>query len=420
MSFQCPIINVSFFTLDDYDLTDRTVLLRLDINSPIHPLTGEIMGDTRFRSHIPTIERLRNSRVVILAHQSRPGKSDFISLESHARRLERLLGRRVKFIDSICGTTALGAIRSMKSGDIIMLENTRFFSEDVFFDRDDSELMESSNMVQNLSSVVDVFVNDAFPAIHRHQTSLTGFTYKIPNIAGLLIQKETEAVDNFMHAGVKGCIAILAGAKIEDSISVAHSFIERKLVSRILVGGVVANAFIWASGRDIGKRNEEFIRNNNRHADKYLDICREILMDNRDIIHLPEDLILNPSRRRIDLNEEVPEDQIIADIGPDTIAAFSREIRKAKHIFINGPMGMYEIADYASGTNEILKEVANARALKLAGGGHTISALEMLGLENRIDHISTGGGALISYLSGEPMPVMESLSKSRDKFQDVK
>lgn len=415
-----PDYKRKFFTLDDYDLTDKTVLLRLDINSPIHPLTGEIMGDARFRSHIPTIDRLKNSKVVILAHQSRPGKADFTSLESHARRLERLLGRRVKYIDSICGPTALNAIRAMKSGDILMLENTRFFSEDVTFEKEDLESMETSNMVRNLSSVVDVFVNDAFPAIHRHQTSLTGFTNTIPNIAGMLIQKETEAVDNFLHANSKGSIAILAGAKIEDSISVARSFMERKLVSKILVGGVVANAFKWASGTNIGKRNEEFIRNNNKYVEKYLDICRDILKKNGDAIVMPIDFILNPSLRRISLNERIPDDQIIADIGPDTIASFSREIRAAKHIFVNGPMGMYELADYASGTREILKEVANSKALKLAGGGHTISALEMMGLENKIDHISTGGGALISYLSGEPMPVIESLVKSRDKFQDVK
>ncbi len=415
-----PDYKRKFFTLDDYDLTDKTVLLRLDINSPIHPLTGEIMGDTRFRSHIPTIDRLKNSKVVILAHQSRPGKADFTSLEAHARRLERLLGRRVKYIDSICGPTALNAIKSMKSGDILMLENTRFFSEDVIFEKEDLESMESSNMVRNLSSVVDVFVNDAFPAIHRHQTSLTGFTNTVPNIAGMLIQKETEAVDNFLHASSKGSIAILAGAKIEDSISVARSFMERKLVSKILVGGVVANAFTWASGTSIGKRNEEFIRNNNKNVEKYLDICRDILKKNGDAIVMPIDFILNPTLRRISLNERIPDDQIIADIGPDTIASFSREIRTAKHIFVNGPMGMYELADYASGTREILKEIANSKALKLAGGGHTISALEMMGLKDKIDHISTGGGALISYLSGEPMPVIESLVKSRDKFQDVK
>ncbi len=409
-----------FFTLDDYDLTDRTVLLRLDINSPIHPLTGEIMSDTRFKSHIPTIDKLRNSKVVIMAHQSRPGKSDFISMEYHARRLERLLGRRVKYVDSLYGPSVLGAIKEMKSGDIIILENTRFFSEDVVFEREDIESMESSNMVRNLSSVVDVFVNDAFPAIHRHQTSLTGFTNMIPNIAGLLIQKEIEAVESFVHSSSKGSIAILAGAKIEDSISVARAFTNTKTVSKILVGGVVANAFLWASGKDIGKRNEDFIRNNNKGYESHLKVCREILEKSSEMIILPVDFILNSSRKRIEINDTVPESQIIADIGPDSIATFSREIRKAKHIFINGPMGMYEIEDYASGTREIFTEVANSGAMKLAGGGHTISALEMMGLEKKIDHISTGGGALISYLSGEPMPVIESLKKSRDKFQEVK
>jgi phosphoglycerate kinase len=241
----------------------------------------------------------------------------------------------------------------------------------------------------------------------------------MPNVAGLLIQKETDALNVFLKGDRSKNLAILAGAKIEDSITVAKSFLEKGIVNHIIVGGVVANAFLWASGNRIGKKNEDFIIKNNKKYDAYLHICREMLEKYGDRILIPEDFVLNPSNRRVEKGEKIPDDQILADISLNSIAKFSDEIRKAESIFINGPMGMYEIEQYSFGTFEILREVASSTAMKIAGGGHTISAIEALNIENRIDHISTGGGALISYLSGEPMPVLESLRESRQYFEKV-
>lgn len=408
-----------FFNLDDFDMKGKTVLLRLDLNSPIHPLTGEIMSDTRFHSHVKTINRLKDSRVVILAHQSRPGKYDFVSLREHARVLQKILGRNVKFVDSLFGSEALAAIHSMRNGDILMLENTRFYSEDVVLDTSDFEVMEKTNFVRELSSACDFFVNDAFPAIHRNQTSLTGFTRVIPNIAGNLIQNETSSLNEFLNRKNGKKIAILAGSKIEDSIAVSRSFLLKNITEEILVGGVVANAFLWATGKDIGKKNRDFITKNNKKHEELIKTCRELVENYGDRIVMPEDFILNPSRARIHYLDKIPDDQILADIGPDTIAMFSEKIRGASAIFINGPMGMYELEDYSSGTYEILKEVARSEAMKIAGGGHTISAIETLKIQERIDHISTGGGALISYLSGEPMPVLEALKTSRKHFREM-
>lgn len=409
-----------FFDLDDFELKGKTILLRLDLNSPIHPITGEIMSATRFHSHIETINRLKDSKVVILAHQSRPGKYDFVSLKEHARVLQRILGRNVKFVDSLFGSEAIRTIQSMKNGDIIMLENTRFYSEDVVLDTNDLEVMEKTNFVKNLSAVCDYFVNDAFPAIHRNQTSLTGFTRMIPNIAGHLIQTETSSLNEFLNRKNGKKIAILAGSKIEDSIAVSKSFLEKNITQEIIVGGVVANAFLWASGKDIGQKNRDFIIKNNKKHETLIKTCKELVEMYGDKIVMPEDFILNPSRSRVHYLDKIPDDQILADIGPDSIALFSEKIREASAIFINGPMGMYELDDFSSGTYEILKEVANAEAMKIAGGGHTISAIENLKIQDRIDHISTGGGALISYLSGEPMPVLEALKNSRKHFREMK
>ena len=408
-----------FYTLDSFDLKGKVLLLRLDLNSPIHPITGEILSESRLKSHLETINDLRSSKVVIIAHQSRPGKNDFISLREHSRRLQRLVGRKITFVDSLFNNAAISEISRMKDGDIIMLENTRFYSEDVSLDTSDFDVMESTNFVKNLSHVIDYFVNDAFPAIHRPQTSLIGFTRLMPNIAGRLIEREVEALDRFLEGNEKPKVAILGGAKIDDSIAVSKAFLEKNIVEKIIAGGVVGNAFLMASGINIGKKNRDFIIKNNKNHEKLISICRELMEKYPKRIVLPVDCILNPSKRVLTLHSGVPDDEIMADIGPESVSIFRKAINDSKGIFINGPMGMYEIADYAGGTLEIFMAVAEANAIKIAGGGHTISVLESLKVMDKVDHVSTGGGALISYLSGEKMPVLEALKESHKRFFEV-
>ncbi|MHB8372902.1 MAG: phosphoglycerate kinase [Thermoplasmataceae archaeon] len=408
-----------FFTLDSFDLKGKVILLRLDLNSPIHPLTGEILSESRMKSHIDTINDLRSSKIVIIAHQSRPGKNDFTSLREHSRRLQRIIGRKIAFVDSLFNSEAVKRILEMKEGDIMMLENTRFYSEDVSLQTSDYDIMENTNFVKNLSSVIDFFINDAFPAIHRPQTSLIGFTRIIPNIAGRLIEKEVTALDKFLVGNEKPKIAILGGAKIDDSIAVSKSFLEKGIVEKIIVGGVVGNAFLYASGFNIGKKNIDFIEKNNKNHEKLLSMCKEMIRKYPDRILMPDDFILSPSKKVMGLGEKVPDDQIMADIGPESISKFRKVISKSKGIFVNGPMGMYEFAEYAAGTLDIFMSIAEADAVKIAGGGHTISVLESLKVMEKIDHVSTGGGALISYLSGEKMPVLEALRESYTRFSEV-
>lgn len=407
----------SFFTMDSFDLRGKTVFLRLDINSPMNPMNGEILGGSRFKSHVDTINSLMDSKVVIVAHQSRPGKEDFTSLEKHAAYMKRVLGRDVKFIDALFGSSVTAAVKSMKIGDILMLENTRFYSEETEIPATDIEAMEGSHIVRSLEPLMDYYVIDAFPAIHRAQTTLVGFRRVKPNIAGRLIEKEVTMLDRFSRGKERPKLAILAGSKIDDSIAVSKNFLEKKMVDSIIVGGVVANAFLWASGKNIGKKNMEFIMKNNKNYESLLKDCSGILKNHRDRVVIPVDFVLNPSGRRISVDDEVPDDELLADIGVDSIVMFTEHIRQAKAIFMNGPMGMYEMPAYSSGTFEVLNAISRSRALRIAGGGHTLSAMEKLGMLNRIDHASTGGGALISYLSGEAMPVLEALSESRALFK---
>lgn len=406
-----------FFTLDQFNLEGKRIYLRVDINSPINPISGEVMGLSRFMSHLNTISELHNSKLVIVAHQSRPGKDDFTSLRTHSEHLEKLTGRPVEFADSLFGLDVRNRIRRMEDGDILMLENTRFYSEEININAMDPELVESTHVVKNLGELFDYFVIDAFPTIHRAQTSLVGFRRIRPNIAGRLVEKEVSMIDRFKFGKDHPKLAILAGAKIEDSVQVSGSFLKNNMVDRILVGGVVANAFLWAKGYNIGKKNKDFIMKNNKDHNSIIEECRKILEKYPDKISMPRDFVLNPSGRAVNSSDPIPDDEILADIGLNSISEFVGEIRNAKAIFLNGPMGMYEIEEYSVGTREILEAVAESNALTIAGGGHTLNALEKLRLMGGISHASTGGGALISYLSGETMPVLQALEESMNIFQ---
>ncbi|AKA48665.1 phosphoglycerate kinase [uncultured archaeon] len=412
-----PEAHPDFFTMDDFDLEGKTVFVRIDVNSPIHPETKEVLGNSRFKSHLETINALRNSKVVLITHQSRPGTYDFTTTRQHAAVLRRLTGRDVKYVDALFGKNVEEEVRGMSKGDIIMLENSRFYSEETAIDPSDLDAMMTSNIVEKLSPLMDYYIIDAFPAIHRSQTTLVGFCKAVPNIAGKLIEKEISMLEKFRSGTDHPKIAILGGSKIEDSITVSKSFLEKGIVDTIITGGVVGNAFLWASGIDIGKKNRDFILKNNKNHEKLLDTAKFLVSKYRDRILVPQDVVLNPSGKRVKIGENGVDGEIMADIGLDTVVVYSEAIMNSKAIFMNGPMGMYELDRYSVGTREIMSFVARTNALKIVGGGHTLGALEKLDMLHKIDHASSGGGSLISYLSGEPMPVIEALKRSKSHFK---
>ncbi len=407
--------SLPFYTMDDFDFNDRTVYLRIDINSPINPLNGEILDDTRFRYYIKTIDELKNSKVVIVAHQGRPGDNDFTSLKTHSERLSKITGRDIQFIDSLFGSQVRNVVKNMKNGDIIMLENSRFYSEEVAI-RFDDESVRNTHIVKSLSGLFNYYIIDAFATIHRAQTTLTGFKQSAPNIAGRLMEKEIKNIDSFRQSDLRPKLAVLGGSKIADAIRVSKNFMEKNIVDDIVFGGVAGNIFLWASGYEIGERNKNFIIKNNKNYKELIEECKYILNKYGKHIHMPEDFILNPSQRPINIGEKIPEDELLADIGMKSVAKFSLIINKAKNIFLNGPMGMYEINEYSIGTREIFDYIAQCSANKIVGGGHTISAINKFGLKEEMGYISTGGGALINYLSSESIPVIDSLIDSKKIF----
>lgn len=401
-----------YLTIDDIDVRGKTILCRLDLNSPMDP-NGIILDDSRFRSHLTTLKELEESKVVILSHQSRPGKSDFTTMEPHSKLLSKLMRRNINYIDDIFGSRALDSIRKMNKGDVILLENARFYSEESL-ERTPKEHTRT-HMVRRLSSVCDIFMNDAFSVSHRSHLSVTGFTEILPSIAGRVMEKEIDSLNRGLSCGERPCIYVLGGAKVDDSIKVTKNVLERGCADRVLVTGVVANVFLAASGVKIGNSNMSFIEKQG-YTDQ-IDIACELLSRFAENIGLPVDVALNKNDERIEekvrnLNTELP----IHDIGIETMVKFSKEISGAKTVIMNGPAGVFEKEAFALGTHELIK-AGTKSGFSVIGGGHIAAAAEQLGVSGKFSHVSTGGGACIDFLAGEKLPGIEALKDAARKFR---
>ncbi len=402
-----------YFTMDDFEFEDKVVFVRVDVNSPIDPLSGIILDYSRFESHRQTLQELRNSKVVILAHQSRPGKRDFLPLRAHAEVFTKIIGRKVKFVPDLFCEYAIDAIENLKNGEYLLLQNTRFYSEEYCLKNN----FENAHIVKSLSAAGDYFINDAFAAAHRAQTTLIGFKRVMPMIAGRLMDREIRMLQKFLNFKNTPKIAVLGGAKVEDSIKVAKSFLERGIVDKILTGGVVALFFLKARGYSLGEGSESYIAKNYENYEHLISQCAELLDKYGEMIEIPVDVVVNAEGKRKGMPlENLPSKYPIYDIGLDTAIMYQGVLKKAKAVIVNGPMGVFELPEFALGTVEVFRGMANSKSLKIAGGGHTIAALEKLGLAKRFDHISTGGGSLITFLSGEEMPVIEALKESYRYF----
>jgi len=406
-----------FFTLDDFDLSGRTVLLRVDINSPIDPTTGRILSDARIREHAATIRDLHRSKVAVLAHQSRPGKDDFTTLEPHAERLASVLGQPVQYVDSLYGRHALDAVRSLKDGDVAVLENTRFYAEEEALAEKPFEKQAQAHMVRRLAPLADFFVLDAFAAAHRAQPSLVGFCDLLPTLAGRIMERELAMLSRALQSEDRPKIAIFGGIKADDSLAITEHMLDREIVDKVLTTGGVANVFLEARGVNLGEATSGFMA---REIDAYpslVDRARAILRRHGDRVLTPSDVVVNDrGRRRPILVSRLPSEHQVYDVGLDTIARYIDEIRSAKTIIANGPAGVFELDEFSVGTRELFAAVAGADAFTVVGGGHTVAAVEQLGLRTSMDHVSTGGGALINFLAGKELPLVAALRRSRAKF----
>lgn len=401
-----------YLTMDDFDLNGRTALVRADLNSPMD-LGGAILDDRRFRSHLATLHELEDSRVVMLSHQSRPGKSDFTTMETHAGRLSRLLRREVCYVDDIFGSTAVKAIKNSRKGDVLLLENARFYSEESL-ERTAREHA-NTHMVKRLAPLFDYYINDAFAVSHRSHLSIMGFTEVLPSIAGRVMEKEVDSLSRGLKGNHHPCIYVLGGTKVDDSIRVIQNVLSGGSADRVLVTGVVANVFLAASGVNIGKSNLSFIEKQGYLGE--IPKAKELLAKFGDKIGIPTDVAINSNDERVEekvgsLNTELP----IHDIGLETIVAFTDEIQKADTVILNGPAGVFEKERFGLGTAEIVKAGTKSR-FSVIGGGHIAASVEQLGIEDKFSHVSTGGGACIDFLAGEKLPGVEALRAAAKKYR---
>lgn len=398
--------------MDDFDFENKTVLVRVDFNSPIDPKTGKILEDVRIRMHgETTIKELaeKGSKVVVLAHQGRPGEPDFVSLEQHAKALSEILSRPVKYVDDLFGEKAKSAIREMKSGEILVLQNVRTYPKER--KKGTPEEQAKTEFVQALAPLADVFVSDAFAAAHRAHVSIVGFTPALPSVAGRIMERELEALGKALESPEKPCVYILGGAKADDALRVSKYVLDNNIADHVLTGGVAGHLFLVAKGADLGKPNVEFLRK--KKLMDFVQGIRELIWEYPERIKTASDLAINLDGRRKEISvEELPTGYSICDIGTRTIQQYAEIIEKAKSIVVSGPVGIFENKEFAKGTRMILEAVAISQAFSLVGGGHTVAAVEQLALEQKMGYISTAGGALIEFLMGEELPGVAALEEA--------
>ena len=399
-----------FLTLDDVDLTGKTVFLRADINSPLDPNSKRILDATRIQAVIPTVRSLKDSKLIIGAHQSRPGKYDFTSLESHSKVLQMYLERPVKYTEDIVGEKAQKEIKAMKKGDVLVLNNVRMMEEEN--KKAPVEELRDTKLVQTLSKYVDYFVNDAFAAAHRSQASLVGLSNVIPMLAGRLMEQELRALNRVLDKPERPSVYLLGGAKVDDRIPVINRVLKDDIADKILIGGLVADSFQMSRGK-MKKRYEEL----NEEELKQVDVCRDILEEYSDQIQLPMDVALDVKGERVEVFiDRITEEKNIYDIGLNTIAHYSSTIEKAGTVVAEGPLGMFERRGFDIGTKELLRCMARCEGFTVVGGGHMGAMASMLGINDQMSHVSTGGGAMLSMLVGETLPVVAALESSKKRY----
>lgn len=389
-------------TLRDFDLKGKKVLLRVDFNVPLNS-NLQITNDKRIRETLPTIQYLidNGAKIIIVSHLGRPEgkvKPEF-SLKPVAERLRELLKKPVILTNDVAGPETFKYVRAMKEGDIVMMENVRF---------DPGEEANDPEFAKKLASVADIYCNDAFGTMHRAHASTTKVAEFLPSCAGLLVEKELNVLGSALENPARPFVVIVGGAKVKDKIGLISRLIE--VADVVMIGGAMAYTFLRAQGHNVGKSIVE--------KDK-LQLARLLIEKaNKQNVKfvLPVDHVVTgefnfSAEFVVTSTKKFPRTGIGMDIGPKTIKLFEHYISKAKTIFWNGPLGVSEFQKFAKGTNEIAKAIANSKAYSIVGGGDSAKSIEQLNLQDKIDHVSTGGGAALKLIEGVTLPGLAAISE---------
>jgi len=387
-------------TVKDIDLNGKRVIMRVDFNVPLDN-EGNITDDTRIRAALPTIEYVlsKNTKLILMSHLGRPKGQvkEELRMTPVGKRLSELLGKEVIVSKDAIGEETEKIVSGMQTGDVVLLENLRFHKEE---EENDPEF------AKKLASYADIYVNDAFGTAHRAHASTEGITKYLPAVAGFLMEKEINFLGKLLYQPDKPYIAIIGGAKVSTKMGVLEKLIEK--VDTLIIGGGMCYTFLKAKGFEVGKSLVE--------TDK-VNLAFELIKkaDEKGVnFMLPVDHLVveevseNSRPRTVDTNS-IPQDMIGVDIGPKTIKAYKKEIKKGKTIFWNGPMGVFEIDKLARGTTQIARALASSKGTTVVGGGDSVAAVNKIGVADKITHVSTGGGASLEFLEGKELPGIVAL-----------
>jgi len=398
-------------TIDDIDVANQRVLLRADLNAPMKQDANGLMqitDDGRLKASVTTINDLRkkNAKIIILAHLGRPKgeRKPELSLKPIAKRLGELVGTPISFIDDLNGSDTLTIVNALKPGEIAMVENIRYEKDET-----SKDASERQRLAKVLATLGDVFVIDGFGVVHREQASVTDIARLLPKAAGRLVQAEQKAFDKVLNNPDRPYVVVLGGSKVSDKLGVINNLISK--VDKLLIGGGMAFTFLKAQGFEVGDSLLEVDR-----IDEVKQLIKTAQEKNVEIV-LPVDVVIS---KELDGSapvmivdaHQIPVGQKGLDIGPKTSEIFSNKIREAKTVVWNGPMGVFEVNAFASGTKTVAQALANSDAYSVVGGGDSAAAIRLLGLdESKFDHISTGGGASLELLEGKVLPGLAVLEE---------
>jgi len=400
---------VKLLTLDDLDTKGKTVFLRVDMNCPIDPKTMEIIETSRIRESTESLRDLKGAKVVIASHQGRVGNKDYTGMERHAKVLEKILDRPIKYVEDVIGTEAQREIKKLQEGEILLLDNLRLCAEENY----EFTPAEASKtiMVSRLSKLFDLCVLDSFPSSHRAHPSIVGFSHVLPSCAGRLVEREVRKLDEIMTVAKAPHVIVLGGSKVMDRLEAIKTLIQSGRADQVLLTGVIANVFMRAQGRikfplDI-KREEEVISKAHLLIGEY-----------PDVFSTPVDIAIEREGKRVEMDvREIDKGDMILDLGPKTVEHYMKSIRGAGTVFISGPAGFFENDNFKFGTESLLRGVADSFATTIVSGGHLTAALKRYGLTEKIHHISTAGGALVLYLTGVKLPMIQSLEEAAQRYR---
>lgn len=420
-------MELNVLTLDDFQVKGKTVLLRVDINSPLERQTKRIKDDTRIRGCLPTIRELsaKGARTVILAHQGDPlDYHNFTPLAEHAEVLTRLLGRPVFYIDDVAGPEARARISALQDGEVLLLENVRIHTEETILFEEAVPLTPTEQaqtyLVRNLAPLADIYVCDAFAAAHRSQPTLVGFPHVLPSAAGRLFAQELRVLTQVRSHPARPCLFVLGGAKILDAFKMMRAALQSGAADAVLTLGLTGEILLIAAGYNLGEATLEFLAKG-KLLD-FVDPARELLATYPDRLYYPLDVAFRAGNGRQEMERNsLPAPGLLVDIGQQTAARYGELIANAGTIFVNGPAGIYEEPDSEFGTRALWTAMAESSAFTVIGGGDSIAAARRFGVLDRFSYVCTAGGGLVRFLAGEPLAVVEALREAalrhREQFE---